>query len=316
MNGNDERKAAVIRLVIWSLVLLILVVTFALFWRPVRKGAIFGWDLSSYTYADAESYHVGNGECRDSYRTLDLSWISGSVTVQPYEGSVTKIEETVPSGTDDSKRLRWKCENGRLTVKFCAPLGLFDFTQGNLNKQLTVYVPAEILTSLEQYVASTVSAEMTVIGMSAGEANLDNVSGRMNLGMDVSGKIHIDTVSGAVTLEGSADEVELDTVSGDVSLQGNFRKTDVDSTSGRVEVKPGNAARELKADTVSGRVRIVLPSDIAGFCANFDTVSGDFSGNFAVNISQGRYLYGDESLSVKVDTVSGDLEIVRMEPEA
>ena len=69
-------------------------------------------------YDNENSYNIGSAELDSvvsrSIREIDLNWASGSVTVKPYNGDQLILRES--EGNSEAKRLRWKVENGKLTI--------------------------------------------------------------------------------------------------------------------------------------------------------------------------------------------------------
>ena len=65
----------------------------------------------------------------------------------------------------------------------------------------------------------------------------------------------------------------------------------------------------LDAGSVSGNVRISMPEN-AGFTADVDSVSGDISGTYPMQMNaKNRYIGGDGSCRISVNTVSGDIQL-------
>ena len=58
----------------------------------------------------------------------------------------------------------------------------------------------------------------------------------------------------------------------------------------------------------SGDIDLWLPAD-AGFTASVDQASGDFSSDLAMKMQGKKYVFGDGSGTLKVDTASGDVVI-------
>ena len=69
----------------------------------------------------------------------------------------------------------------------------------------------------------------------------------------------------------------------------------------------------VDAESVSGNVNIALPEG-TGFKAEMDSVSGSVNSAFSVDRKgDDRYVYGDESCSIDVNTVSGNLSLRMIE---
>lgn len=106
-------------------------------------------------------------------------------------------------------------------------------------------------------------------------------------------ELSIEAVSADTVIDGAAmiDEVDIDTVSGNITA---------DLTRG---------AEEVSIDTVSGNAELYLPEK--GFEAEFDTVSGEMKCDYNVKVSDNVYSYGDAGCSCSIDTVSGNVRILK-----
>lgn len=280
---------AVTRIVIWSVVLAILVGLLACGFVFGGDGMIFGISLGGYTYDDPSSYEVGNIviEGDGSVTSLDIDWVSGRVEIVPSADGSVKITEDY-GGDDTDARLRWKLENGRLTVKFRAPAGFASWNDKVSAKKLTVEIPVEMLNELQ---VTTVSADLAVL---------------------VSAKnVEIDSVSGNVEMKGDYSFLEVDTVSGNIGLEGSVREADFDGTSATVTLYLSEQALTLDVDTVSGDVTLVLPANATGFEADIDSVSGSVRVNGFDGVSQSKThcRWGDGSMKISMDGVSAMLVI-------
>ena len=121
----------------------------------------------------------------------------------------------------------------------------------------------------------------------------------------------IDMVSGDVVISGDFGELDIDTVSGDVKLEGSAKSMDVDGTSATIELRLTQAPATIDVDTVSGNVSLLLPAETTGFEANVDAVSGTVSvhGFDDVTKTKDYCRFGDGSIKINVDAVSGNLKI-------
>lgn len=278
---------AVARIVIWSVVLVLLVGVFA-------GAMVLGGDgiihLGGYVYEDADSYNVGNGEITDTVTALDVDWIDGSVSIVPTDGDKIIVREDYQDDQDEL-RLRWKVENGKLTVKY-RKSGRTTWGKENHGKALTVEVPEALLKGMNEVEISIVSADLLMTDMTARETD-------------------IDMVSGDVVISGDFGELDIDTVSGDVKLEGSAKSMDVDGTSATIELLLNQAPATIDVDTVSGNVSLLLPAETTGFEANVDAVSGTVSvhGFDDVTKTKDYCRFGDGSVKINVDAVSGNLKI-------
>ena len=281
---------AVTRIVIWSVVLVLLTGVLLGALLLGGDGFIFGISLGGYVYEDADSYNVGNGESADAITALDIDWVDGSVSIVPTDGDKITITEDY-SGDKDELRLRWKVENGRLTVKY-RKSGRFGLDKDNRGKALTIGVPRTVLEAVSKMDIDIVSADLLVTGITVHDAD-------------------VDMVSGDVMISGIFDKLDIDTVSGDIKLEGSAKNVDVDGTSATIELFLTEIPATVDVDTVSGNVSILLPDGTSGFEAIVDAVSGSVYVNDFENVTKTKDYcrFGDGSVKINMDAVSGDLKI-------
>ena len=212
-------------------------------------------------------YHAEYTVPADGFTGLDLSWTSGDVTVQSWSGDSIRLEEDSEVELTEDYRLLYTVEGGELKVRFDG--------QPNRNvtwrKVLLVWLPEALAQSLAKLDAATVSAEVTVLDLTAAE-------------------LDIETVSGGVYARGGFGELDFSTVSGDMTLETNetFR---------------------LDAETTSGSVCLRLP-DTMGLTLDFASTSGEIRSQrmdhpFAGK--KGRLTLGDGASFAEISTTSGCL---------
>ena len=202
-----------------------------------------------------EGYTVGEASVSGEVRELDVSWLSGSVTVELTDGdAVTLREEPQPESSD--ARMRWKLKDGKLTV-YSQKSGLTIPTRA---KQLTIGIPASRAAKLQKL----------SLDLSAATASLPALTLR---------ELELDSVSGSAELEGIFDSVDANTASGSVRLTSSSlpREIDADTVSGDVTLTlPKDSAFRYEFDTISGRLKSSLPGAVSGSDATveIDTTSG------------------------------------------
>ena len=212
-------------------------------------------------------YHAEYTVPAEGITELDLSWTSGDVTVQPWSGDSIRLEEDSEVELTEDYRLLYTVEGGELKVRF----------DGQPNRDVTwrkvllVWLPEALAQSLAKLDAATVSAEVTVLDLTAAE-------------------LDIETVSGGVYARGGFGELDFSTVSGDMTLETNetFR---------------------LDAETTSGSVCLRLP-DTMGLTLDFASTSGEIRSQrmdhpFAGK--KGRLTLGDGASFAEISTTSGCL---------
>lgn len=306
------------------------------------------WDGSSATYtfctqaAGAEelpyskTYSFG-GET--PVKSLDISWLSGGVSVVPIEQS---SEITVVEQAD-----RMLAEGETLTVHLDVSgdglslhIGFMKGDRFDGEKYLTVYVPREMVknsfleeidietTSAYAYVSadaqkiklSTVGGDARVMCANCPEVKIETTSGNAGVVDGTWAKVDISTVSGAIELAGEAENAEIETASGKVDIAGALGALDFESVSGDLILATERALR-LDAETESGSIYLTLPAQ-DGFTLDYETKSGAFRS--ALTEREGALitclddhathysvpaLDGGEMSELTIETMSGEVTI-------
>ena len=299
----------------------------------VGGGSIgFGADQKGYTVCLSGEERFDPAEVK----SLDLDWISGSVSVEPWDGDAVLVREKADKPLTEGQRLRWKLSGGELSVLFCA-----DGETRVPDKALTVLVPRGM--GLKAIDADAVSAPVTLLEQTvSGAIDADTTSGAVTLRGCACRSLDVDTVSGAVSVEATAvsGAIDLDSTSGKLALAAvscaSFdadtvsarveaealavgMDLDIDSTSGAVTLRALAVGGEVDAGTMSGRVELRFESLPAS--VNVDTGSGavtlafpkgtalDLDYDSASGRLSGAFSSVRGGLPVDVSTVSGNLTI-------
>ncbi len=279
---KNENKTQII---VWSIVtaVILALLIFALV-VPKTDG---NWKLFDFSfsgiggmivrYDNSASYTVGGGEFAD-VDEIELDWVAGQVNVVAYEGNLVKVVEEYDG--DEEFAMYHRFQNGKLTIQFSKSGSRIT----NLQKQLTVYVPASA--ALRQLDAEVVSADVTIDSITIGQLDVECVSGNVMMNRVI------------------CEEAEFEMVSGNIEANdADIKQADVETVSGNIRLSYADDAepRLLTVDAVSGDVTLSLPQTI-GFCLNADTrrVSSDFG----VSVSGNEYRFGDAGFAIDVDGVS------------
>jgi|GEM_PF-1955008 len=179
----------------------------------------------------------------------------------------------------------------RIYVDYPKLSGIFNWNETDL----TITMPMNMQGIELKF--NTVSGDIVIpSGLEASEVRVNSTSGDVDATNIECDEFHYGNVSGKLDLTGEVRErIRVDTVSGD---------TDID-VSEELEL--------IYINSVSGDVDIYLRKD-ADFRFDYDTVSGDFSSDFAIYESGGKndrngFTDQDAEMEIEVDTVSGDLRI-------
>lgn len=304
----------IVRLVLWSIVLIILVVLLV---RGITGGFsnIFPHHNISlnvgnvFSYADSELYSVGGGSAKtQEVSSIELNWVAGDINVAEYDGEDITFSETSSYTLGEEDKMRYYINNGRLLIQFSAP-GNFDIFGDIHGKSLTVYVPKGF--EMDDLIIDTVSAPVNAQKLKAAYAKIESVSGDIYAFDITSDDLTLASTSGDITAEAcSANILATEEVSGSLDAAGEFGKVTCDTVSGDTKIAPGSSVLGIDIESVSGEITVELPEN-DGFKAKYDTVSGEFSCGFPVLTSKDSVTYKNANADFRLDTVSGDIEIVK-----
>lgn len=226
----------------------------------------------SSKYEHAAQYKPGSEPIANVISKLEIDWVSGSVSIESYDGNELLFSETSEKALTEETTMHYWLQNGNhLHIQF----GKSGTRFKNFDKQLTVKVPASW--DLDKIELDIVSSDVTVNGIACGEFELDGVSAGVSLNASTVKSLEMNTVSGCL----SADFTGAD-----------------------------SAARpdKISLESVSGSASLRLPEDW-GFNAEMESVSGKFKCSFATKVSKGEYTYGDGGIEIEMESVSGNLSI-------
>ncbi|MBO4422318.1 MAG: DUF4097 family beta strand repeat protein [Clostridia bacterium] len=257
-------------------------------------------------YEHAEKYSVGSGTASaEDIRRIEISWVTGSVHVELYDKDVISFSEvssldrkkdSIGEATEnkelsESLRMRYRTEDGVLSIQFCkSGLRVRDAAVKDLKKDLTVYVPAGA--SFGSVTVDSVSSDVYVSGVSAGDIKIDGVSAAIKLVNCGSAAISCSTVSGTV-----------DVVSG-----ANIESLSVSSVSGSISVDAPSLSA-LSASCVSANVSLRL-EDTDLTVRMTGAVSHLYANGLEYEKTENdTYKFGTGKGSVSIDSVSGSVSL-------
>ena len=277
------------------------------------------WSTLGNVYAETGEY-----TCSDSAEKVDIGWLAGSVTVEPYDGDTVSLKETLSTGGAVEKKdaMGWGIREGALYIRYCGKAQQTDLPV----KNLTVLLPRAMAANLTELELDTTSADMRVKDIVCRELDFSSTSGSLTASGITARSVDTETVSGDVELRGQILQLEADatsgavrvqttgkdaaaqaeTISGDVELTG-FARVETGTTGGGVTVESARITA-LRADTISGAVELRLAAD-AAFSLEFDTISGELDCGYATRQKGGRYVCGAGDAELQVSTTSGDLSV-------
>ncbi len=166
--------------------------------------------------------------------------------------------------------------------------------------------------------SSNISGDLTFTG-AIGSASLENTSGSTEIKGSVN-EVEAATIGGDIIIDKAAGRASLTAMSGDLRLVGEgLKDAGFETVSGDVEYKGDLAPNgALRIEAKSGPVHVALPESTAAVF-NLHTLSGGIHSAFGAGQQdslpgQGhslRFTQGDGGGSVKIDTLSGSIELSR-----
>ena len=208
---------------------------------------------------------------------VDVSNISGDIVISGWDRPAVSVTADLPGNTE---RVKVTSDHGRTSVcvvygrsQSCNSPGIGE-ERGSV--RLEVHVPRE--------------SEVDVSGVSAAIRS-DSVTGSQ----------HLHTVSGSIDAQLGSGDDEVTSVSGTVTLQGSAQAGTLHVTSVSGDLSVTNVAGELEASTVNGTLRATLS---AARHVRLNTTSGDIDLK-AVLASRG---------TVETETVSGSQKLTVSAP--
>ncbi|MGI5971256.1 MAG: DUF4097 family beta strand repeat-containing protein [Oscillospiraceae bacterium] len=325
------KTAVIVRIIVWLVVAAVLIAVLA---AGLAGYKVFKWDfnlfninLGRYSYEDSGKYTAGNAELNASgLDSIDIDWVSGGVNITPYEGDTLKISESSNGHISAEEQLRWYYNGESLVIKFCAPRTKLSL--GTLEKELTVFVPETIARDLENVNVNSVSAYVKLSGLECGSIRAETVSGESSFaGLNAAGlqsstvsgsiklkdaviqNIMLESVSGGIDSENlSAGSVKAISNSGRIRIGGSVGSFKAETTSGRIILDSTICPKSIDAETVSGSIELLLPSD-SSFTAELDSVSGSIEYDFMAKGGKNYIIVGDGSSEFRIESISGGLSI-------
>jgi len=243
---------------------------------------------------------------------INIEWVSGDVTIIPYDGDVVIITEYAQRELNDNEKMYVISNNRTLTIKFTER----SIVRRMPSKRLEVHVPQNLMENMNMLDVSTVSGgvvienakpEMLKINTVSGVIGITNIespfidaattSGAINIVTVNANKLEATTVSGAVTISDAiADALHIGTTSGRITATGEFNRVNITTVSGSTTVTNTVVPSNMSISSVSGSIDVYLP-DPGELSVSHSSVSGRFTSEIPVKIQNGA--------PINFSTVSG-----------
>lgn len=234
---------------------------------------------SGYTLGGADVVQL-NG-----FRSIDIEWISGSVSVELYDGEGIEIKEALADDGAVSVPMEWRVNEDDSTLDIRSQPQLLSVSE---EKHLMLKLPRSMV--LHELDIDTVSAAVSV-----------DLTDEDTLTLD---ELDVTSVSGAVSVNAAnAASISLSTTSGAISGSVRTQNLEADSVSGNVDLTLDILPTELDIETSSGPVTLTIPTGktTSVLSVELRTTSGQFSSDVPVTHTKGA--------PWEFQTVSGDVTI-------
>jgi len=235
--------------------------------------------------------------------SLDISWVSGEITVIPHDGNDIQVTEYTQRDLKDNERMHINESGGTLTIRFRERSNI---SVNMPRKNLEVLVPHSLSDDMTKLKISTTSGNINVENFKTATADISSVSASIDTANLTSKSIDISTTSGAISVSSvRADETKISSVSGAISLTdafvitldtnttsgrtnvtGEFDKVDVSTVSGGTTVKSAIIPSRINVSSVSGGTDVYIPNT-GEITVSHSAVSGKFSSDIPVKIQSG-----------------------------
>lgn len=226
-------------------------------------------------------------------KNVEVDWAAGSITVQTGDVSGIVLQESSRSTIKNPMIV--KEDGSTLKIQFCENPKLVGINTNLSAKDLTITVPAGW--ECRSLKIDAASANIAVCNQSISNADINTASGNCTFTDCAVGKLDIDSASG------------------DVAFCGTLLEFDCDSVSCNAELTLLNNPKKISMDSVSGDLKLTLPSD-CGFSTEIEGMSKHFECEFATTHSGNRYLCGDGSCKIELESLSGSVKICKGEGAA
>lgn len=274
------------------------------------------WNAQFHYEDDYENDYNKDNTYSVSDQTIDelgIDWVSGSVTVVPYDGEDILIEESSRRDLDEDYCLRYKIDGNRLQIDYMkGTMGInFYDGKGSVSKKLTVKIPRKMAQNLERVEFDAVSADISISDITTNYLSADTTSGNLFANNLKVIDLEMSSISGDLRAKNLiAKSLEVDTTSG--NLIGHSLKASsvqIGTVSGDMDADFLVCPKEFGFESTSGECTITLPKN-SSLSVAFDSASGNFSTEYPSKINgDDEYIIGNGTYEFNVDTVSGDFTI-------
>ncbi len=228
-------------------------------------------DVTLGNSKDAKYYVMGGAMLAASdVSELNIDWVSGTVTIEAYDGTEVAISETSEDALTDSTTMHYYLESdGTLNIRFGIP-GMKTQGENLPDKNLLVRVPRTL--RLDE-------VEMNGLGQS----------------------IQMDSVC--------CSTLEMNSVSRQITLnECEIKDIEVNSVSTNVQATFSKMPEDIELNNVSGSTLFYVPED-AGITLEYNGLISSFHSDLPVVNKGKKKVIGNGACTIECNSVSGGIDI-------
>lgn len=229
-----------------------------------------------------------------SIREIEIEWAAGDIVILSKD--VENITVSESDVTDPKYSMVWNTRGEKLEILFCEESLFFGFNTAstkNISKDLYICVPTDWEGSSIEIDAAAATLEMH--NLTLREMDFDGASGTCDF------------------QNCQIQDLDIDTASGDIYFSGTLNTLDFDAASASFIGDLQNTPSRIDMDGMSGSLDIALPED-CGYTLSMDGMSSRLSSDFeGTSMKNGSHVYGDGRCRINVDGMSCDVTIRKLE---
>ncbi|NLT08290.1 MAG: DUF4097 domain-containing protein [Ruminococcus sp.] len=260
-------------------------------------------------YSNADKYSAGECEITGSkVRSLDINWYSGTVTVSRHDKDTVTVTESCGNDLKEEQEVHTWLDGNVLRIQYCKSGESFIFKA--IEKDLIVKIPKDM--NLDELSYNGSSGDSLIEDISAENINIDVSSGDTKIVRCSADSFDVESSSGEIYITAEkAGEISADSSSGNIEIRADESDSvNAESSSGDITLRFSSMPSETNVDTSSGDVKVYVPED-ADFSAEIDTSSGDFDNDIALSKNGSKYVSGNGTNKLTIETSSGDICITK-----
>ena len=225
---------------------------------------------------------------------IEINWVAGDIIIM--ETDVEEITVSESDVSDPRHALQYQLRDNKLEILFSEESLMDGFgisLAGDSRKDLYIEVPRNWEGRSIEIDAASTNIEMHNITLN--ELDIDGASGTCDIQNCAIGELDIDAASGDIYYLGSLDRLDLDGAS--ASFTGDFQ----------------NTPSRIDMDSMEGKLDIALPED-CGFTLTTDGISIQLASDFNYSYTKNRsHVYGDGRCRINVEGLNCNVTLRKLD---